>query len=140
MQEPSRDSRDNEDKKLGELLFDVSEQTSRLIRDEIELAKQEISEKVSRILRGSTVAIVAAVFGLFALILAMHGVAWLLGDLVFGDRIWLGYLVEAGLFVLIGALAAGYAYRNVREGAPPVPDQAIEEAKRTRATLERAGE
>lgn len=138
MQQPP--PRDPQDKTVGELILDVSEQSSKLIRDEIELAKAEISEKVSQIVRGSAVAIVAGVFGFFALILAMHGVAWLLGDVVFGGRIWLGYLVEAALFVLIGAIAAAYAYRSLRKGSPPVPEQAIEEARRTRATLERATE
>jgi uncharacterized membrane protein YqjE len=122
---------------VGELVSDAAARTSTLVREEIELAKAEISEKVSELIRGSVVAIVAGVFLFFALILIMEGVAWLLNDLVF-DNFWLGFFVEAGLFLLIGAIAILVAVRALKRGAPPTPDQAIEEAKLTRERLERA--
>lgn len=131
-------SRTPSDKGVGELVTDVTEKTSILIREEIELAKAEISEKISQIIRGSVVGIVAGVFAFLALILIMHGVAWLLNDVVFGnDNFWLGFLVEAGVFLLIAGVAGLIAYRSLMKGAPPTPDQAIEEAKETRAALER---
>lgn len=125
-----------EHKSVGELVFDVSERASSLIREEIELAKAEISEKVSKILRGSAVGLAAGIFAFLALILAMHGVAWLLNDLLFDDEAWPGYFVEAALFLLVAAGAGLFAYRSLQAGSPPVPEQAIEEAKRTRETLE----
>jgi uncharacterized membrane protein YqjE len=125
-----------EDRSVGELVTDVSQQASTLIREEIELAKAEVSEKVSQLVRGSVVAIVAGVFLFFALILIMEGVAWLLNDLVF-DNFWLGFFVEALLFIAIGAIAVLFAVRSFKKGAPPTPDQAIEEAKLTRERLER---
>ena len=124
------------DKSVGELVTEVSQRTSTLIREEIELAKAEVSEKVSQLIRGSVVGIVAAVFLFFALILVMEGVAWLLNDLVF-DNFWLGFFVEAGLFMLIGAIAVLIAVRAFKKGAPPTPEQAIEQAKLTRERLER---
>ena len=124
------------DKSVGELVTEVSQRTSTLIREEIELAKAEVSEKVSQLVRGSVVGIVAAVFLFFALILVMEGVAWLLNDLVF-DNFWLGFFVEAGLFILIGAIAVLIAVRAFKKGAPPTPEQAIEQAKLTRERLER---
>jgi hypothetical protein len=69
----------------------------------------------------------------------MHGFAWLLNDLFFDDNFWAGFMVEAGLFLLVAAGAGLFAYRAVQAGAPPVPAQAIEEAKRTRAVLEGGG-
>lgn len=135
-QVPPEAPRADAEKPVGELVFDVTEKTSGLIRDEIELAKAEVSEKVSQLARGSVTGIVAGVFAFLALILVMHGVAWLLADLVFGDEVWIGYLVEAAAFVVIGVFAALFAYRSFRAGAPPVPEQAIEEAKRTREVLE----
>jgi uncharacterized membrane protein YqjE len=129
-----------EDKSVGELVFEVSERTSTLIREEIELAKAEIREKVEKLIRGGVVGIVAGTFALLALILIMHGIAWLLSDLVFGDRPWAGFFVEAALFLLIAAGAGLFAYRSLQAGAPPVPEQAIEEAKRTRAVLEGGGD
>jgi uncharacterized membrane protein YqjE len=128
---------DPSQKSVAELVTDVSQQTSTLVREEIELAKAEISEKVTKLVRGSVVGLVAGVFAFLALILAMHGIAWLLNDLVFGDRTWPGFLVEAAFFLLIAAAAGLFAYRSLQSGAPPVPEQAIEEAKRTRAVLEK---
>jgi uncharacterized membrane protein YqjE len=127
---------DRDDKSVGELVSDVSERTSTLVREEIELAKTEISEKVSQLVRGSVVGVVAGVFLFLALILIMEGVAWLLNDLVF-DNFWLGFFVEAGLFLLIAAIGGWIAYRSLLKGAPPTPDLAIEQAKLTRERLEK---
>lgn len=128
-----------EEKSVGELVFDVSERASSLVREEIELAKAEVSEKVGKILRGSAVGVAAGVFAFLALILAMHGIAWLLNDLFFDGEAWPGYFVEAALFLLIAAGAGFAAYRSLQAGAPPVPEQAIEEAKATKATFEGDG-
>jgi uncharacterized membrane protein YqjE len=125
------------DQSVGELVSDAAARTSTLVREEIELAKAEISEKVNELIRGSVIAIVAGVFLFFALILIMEGVAWLLNDLVF-DNFWLGFFVEAALFIVIGAIAVLVAVRAFKKGAPPTPDQAIEEAKLTRERLERS--
>ena len=117
-----------EEMTVGELVFEVSDRASVLIREEIELAKTEVQEKFNSLLRGSVTALVAGIFVLLALLLAMHGFAWLLNDLVF-DNFWAGFFVEAGLFLLIAAGAGLYAYRSLRRGAPPTPDMAIKEAK-----------
>ncbi|HEU5143425.1 MAG TPA: phage holin family protein [Solirubrobacterales bacterium] len=123
-------------KSVGELVADVTERASSLVREEIELAKTEVSEKVGSILRGSVVGIVAGTFAFLALILAMHGIAWLINDLFFDDDVWPGYFIEAALFLLIAGIAGLVAYRAVQKGAPPMPEQAIEEAKRTKTMLE----
>jgi uncharacterized membrane protein YqjE len=127
------------DQSVGELVSDAAARTSSLVREEIELAKTEVTEKVTELVRGSVIAIVAGVFLFFALILIMEGVAWLLNDLVF-DNFWLGFFVEAALFIVIGAIAVLVAVRALRKGAPPTPDQAIEEAKLTRERLERSAQ
>jgi uncharacterized membrane protein YqjE len=117
-------------------VFDVSERVSTLVREEIELAKTEISEKVASLVRGGVVGIVAGLFAFLGLILLMHSIAWLLNDLLFGDNFWLGFLVEAVLFFVTAALAGYAAYRSLQKGAPPTPDLAIEEGKRIKQTLE----
>ena len=128
--------RPEEDRSVGELVFDVSERVSTLVREEIELAKTEISEKVSSLLRGGVVGIVAGLFAFLGLILLMHSIAWLLNDLFFDDNFWLGFLIEAVLFFATAAIAGFVAYKAVQKGAPPTPDLAIEEGKRIRQTLE----
>jgi Putative Actinobacterial Holin-X, holin superfamily III len=124
---------------VTELVFDVSEQASSLIREEIELAKTEVTEKVGKILRGSAVGAAAGAFAFLALILIMEGFAWLLNEEVFDGKAWPGFFVEAAIFLLIAAGAGLFAYRSVQAGAPPVPEQAIEEAKRTKQMLEGDG-
>jgi hypothetical protein len=126
-----------EERSLADLVVDVSEHASTLVREEIELAKAEVSAKVSKLAKGSVVGIAAGTFAFLALILILHGIAWLLGEEVFSGNIWAGYFVTAGIFLLIAALAGFIAYRAVKAGSPPVPEQAIEEAKLTKEMLER---
>jgi uncharacterized membrane protein YqjE len=123
-------------KPLGDLVFEVTEGTSNLIREEFELAKAEVSEKVAKLLRGSVVGIAAGVFAFLALILVMQGFAWLLNEEVFDGKTWPGFFIEAAIFLLIAALAGFIAYRAVKAGSPPVPAQAIEEAKLTKTMFE----
>ena len=126
----------SEDRSVAELVFDVSERASSLIREEIELAKAEIGEKVGKILRGSAVGVAAGAFAFLALILVMEGIAWLLNEELFDGKTWPGFFIEAAIFLLIAAGAGLFAYRSVQSGAPPVPEQAIEEAKLTKTMLE----
>ena len=111
--------------------------TSSLIREEFELAKAEVTEKVGKLLRGSVVGIAAGAFAFLALILVMEGIAWLLNEEVFDGK------TLAGLLHRGRRLPADrrrrrllIAYRSVKAGAPPVPEQAIEEAKLTKTMFE----
>jgi uncharacterized membrane protein YqjE len=124
-----------EDRSVGELVVDVSERVSILVREEIELAKAEITEKVSKLLRGSVVGIAAGVFVLLGLAMVMHAIAWLLDDYLFSDHIWIGFAIEAVMWFVIAGIAGFVAFRAVRAGAPPTPELAIEEARRTKETL-----
>ena len=129
--------RREEDRSVSELVFDVAEKSSSLVREEIELAKTEVTEKVGKILRGSVVGVAAGTFAFLALILIMEGIAWLLNEEVFDGKVWPGFFVEAAAFLLIAAAAGFIAYRAVQAGAPPVPEQAIEEAKLTKEMLQK---
>src|SRR3954453_11488279 len=122
------------DKSVAELVFDVSERTSSLIREEVELAKVEVTEKITKLLRGSAVGAAAGAFAFLALILIMEGVAWLLNEQVF-DNFWAGFFVEAAIFLLTAPPAGCSAKKPVKAGPPPVPEQAIEEAKLIRTTI-----
>ena len=118
------------------MAIDVSERVSYLVREEIELAKAEVTEKATSLIRGSVVGIAAGVFILLGLAMFMHAFAWLLNDLFFEDSVWLGFLVEAVLWFIIAGIAGLFAYRSVKAGAPPVPAMAIEEGKEIRETLQ----
>jgi len=132
---PGNGDKRPEDMTVGELVFEVSDQASTLIREEIELAKAEVTEKFNSLLRGSVAGLAAGIFALLALSLAMHGVAWLLNDLVFDDP-WAGFFVEAALFLVVGVGAGLFAWRAFKSAAPPTPDMAIEEAKEIKAAFD----
>jgi uncharacterized membrane protein YqjE len=133
---PEMPETSSDERSVGELVLDISEQTSNLIREEIELAKAEVSEKVNKILRGSVAGIAAGVFVVMALAMLMHGIAWLLNDLFFEDNVWLGFLIEALFWLVVGIFAGLFAYRSFKAGAPPTPDMAIEEARKAKETFE----
>jgi uncharacterized membrane protein YqjE len=125
------------EKSLGEIVNEVSQKASLLVREEIELAKAEVTTKVSRIGKGVAAFGVAGFIALLGLIFIFHTLAWGISDWT-GLKIWVGYgIVTVGLFVLAG-LAAMIGVRMVKKGTPPTPEMAIEEAKKTRETLEEA--
>jgi uncharacterized membrane protein YqjE len=126
-----------EQRSVADLVVEVSENASTLVREEIELAKAEVSEKVSKLARGAGVGIAAGAFAFLALIMILHGIAWVLGEELFSGNIWAGYFVTAAIFLLLAALAGWIASKALKAGAPPVPEQAIEEAKLTKEMLER---
>ena len=126
-----------EDRSVGEMVLDVSERLSILIREEIELAKTEVTEKVTKLLRGSAVGAAAGIFALLGLAMLMHALAWLLVDLFFSDHIWIGFAIESVFWFAVAAGAGLFAYRAVKASSPPVPEMAIEEARLTRDALSR---
>ena len=105
---------------VGELVFEVSDRASVLVREEIELAKTEVTEKFNSLLRGSVAGLAAGVFVLLALAMLMHGFAWLLNDLVF-NNFWAGFFVEAVLFLLIAAGAAAVRLARLQARGPADP-------------------
>jgi H+/Cl- antiporter ClcA len=124
---------DNDTTELGQAIQDVSEKMSLLVREEIELAKTEVSEKAKKLAIGAGVGI-AAVFGLIYL---LHSLAWLIWSVIEGDvnSPWLGYLIVAVVIFLFGAIAGLLAARFFKRGAPPAPQMAIEEAKLIKETV-----
>jgi uncharacterized membrane protein YqjE len=123
------------DKTLGEIVAEVSEKASLLVREEIELAKAEVTDKVSKLTKGAAVAAAAGVFAIFGITMLFHTLAWFLDDL-FDWSPWTGFLVVTVALFLLAALAGLLAARLFKKGSPPTPELAIEEAKRTRAELE----
>lgn len=124
------------EKSLGDVVGDVSTKASLLVREEIELAKTEISEKVSRLAKGGAVAAAAGVFAVFALIYLFEGLAWFFNDLLnVQNAYWAGFLIVFGILIVLAAIAGWIGIRWIKKGSPPTPALAIEEAKRTRAEI-----
>jgi uncharacterized membrane protein YqjE len=125
------------DKSLGDVVTEVTEKASFLVREEIELAKTEITEKVTKLGKGAGALAAAGVLAVFALIFFFHALAWFFNDAFnWGATVWQGYLLTFGVIIAVGGVAAFLGIRWLKGGSPPTPDLAIEEAKRTRAMLD----
>ncbi|HKJ35568.1 MAG TPA: phage holin family protein [Solirubrobacterales bacterium] len=133
---PATPPPEEEDRTVGELVLDVSERVSILVREEIELAKAEVTEKVGELLKGSVVAIAAGVFVVFALVMLLQAGAWLFNDILgVESAVWAGFLLMGALLLIVAAIAGFAANRAFQKGGPPVPEMALEEAKQTKETL-----
>jgi uncharacterized membrane protein YqjE len=126
------------EKSLGEIVNEVSEKATLLVREEIELAKAEIQLKVTRIAKGAAFGAIAGIFLVFMLIYLLHGLSWFWVDLFNFNAVWLGYAITTGLLLVLGLLCGLLAMRFFKKGTPPKPELAIEEAKKTRDVLEEA--
>jgi hypothetical protein len=128
---------DNAEKNLGEIVNEVTSKAQLLVREEIELAKAEVTAKVSKLAKGAGFFAGAGILAVFGLIWLFHFLALGLADWL-GLKVWVGYLiVSVFLFAVVGILAL-LGLRSVKKGTPPKPELAIEEAKKTRAVLEEA--
>jgi len=126
---------------IAAAITEVSERASVLIREEIELAKTEMTEKATRLAKGAVVGVAAGVFFLTALFFVLIGCAWLLYYAlpVSTFAYFWGFFAMALILVLLGVLAGFLAARAVKAGAPPMPEMAIEEARRIRETVSASG-
>jgi uncharacterized membrane protein YqjE len=125
------------EKRLGDIVGDISDKAQQLVQEEIELAKAEVQEKLSRIGKGVAAGAVAGFFLFLMLIFLLHGLSYFIWDLLReDDAIWLGYFITSGLLLLLAIVGGLLALRFIKAGAPPTPELAIEEAKETRKTIE----
>jgi uncharacterized membrane protein YqjE len=118
-----------EEMSVGELVFEVSDRASILIREEIELAKTEVTEKVTGLFRASFLGITA--FILFMVLLGMLFItlAVLVNDLFFSKDSWVGYVISTFLVAAATAGTAWWALLVFKKSSPPTPDMALEEAR-----------
>ena len=117
---------------LATAVTEVSERMSLLVREEIELAKAEMTTKATSIARGAAAVGAGAVFGVFGVIFALLTIAWAIND-ASGD-LWLGFLVVFVLLLVLTIASAMFAWRKFRVG-PPKPQMAIDEARKIRETV-----
>jgi hypothetical protein len=125
---------DNQTSELAKAIQEVSEKASLLVREEVALAKAELTEKISGLVKGAVVGVAAGIFIVAGLVYFLHFLALLIGELL-GDNIWLGYLIVAGALFLLGGIAGFLAARFFKKGTPPTPQMAIEEAQLIKQTL-----
>jgi uncharacterized membrane protein YqjE len=116
------------DQQIGDLVKQLSEQTSTLVRKELQLAQLEMTEK------GKRAGIGAGLFGGAGLI-AVFGVGTLIAAAVLGLATalepWIAALIVAVVLLAAAGIAALTGKKQVEQATPPAPEQAIQSGKRT---------
>jgi hypothetical protein len=121
---------------LAQAVQDVTRHAQLIVREEIELAKAEVAEKVTKLAKGVAVGAAAGVFVLAGLVYFLHALSWFIWQQIGGsDNFWLGFLIVAAALFLLAGLAGYLAYRFVKGGSPPTPQMAIKEAQLVRDTI-----
>ena len=127
---------DQDTSDLGQAIQEVTERASLLVREEIELAKTEVMEKVTKLVKGAVVGIVGGIFAVFGLIYLLHAASWGIWELLgTGNGPWLGFLITTLILFLLGAVGGLLAFRFIKKATPPKPELAIEEAQLIRETV-----
>ena len=121
---------------LGAAAKHVAEHASALARLEMELATLELKRKVTALGLGIGLGLGAAIFLLFFLGFGFATVAAALATVM---RTWLALLIVTGGLLGIAGLLGMLALGRIRKGTPPVPQQAIQEAKLTTEALKSDG-
>jgi hypothetical protein len=123
---------------IAAAIADVSERASLLVREEIELAKAEMTEKAGKLAKGAIVGVAAGVFFMTALFFVLIGCAWALyyylpigSDFTY----FVGFFAMALILVVLGVLAGLIAAKVVKKSSPPVPNMAIAEARKIRESV-----
>jgi putative superfamily III holin-X len=127
---------ETEQPSLGQAAKQVSEHASALVRLELELAALEVKRKLVPLGLGIGLALGAALFLLYMLGFAF---ATLAAGLATAMSTWLALLIVTGILLLLAALLGLLALNRIKRGMPPVPKQAIHEAKLTTEALKSNG-
>ena len=117
---------DARDRPIGELMKDLSDQTTTLVRKEIELAKAELSEKGKRAATGAGMFGGAGLFGVFA-----FGALTACAVLALATALaaWLSALIVAVVYAAIAGVLALRGKKQVKQASPPIPEQAVDSTK-----------
>ena len=113
---------------VGSAAKQVAEHASTLARLELELALLEVKRKVAALGIGIGMSIAAGIFGLFAL---GFGLAAGAAALALVLPMWAALLIVFGVLALFAVVLLLVGLDMIKKGAPPVPEQAIREAKLT---------
>ena len=115
-----------QDQTIGELTKQLADQTTQLVRHEVELAKAELAQKGKQAGLGVGMFGGAGLFGLYALG-AATAVAILALDTAMAG--WLAALIVTVVYAAVAGVLALSGRKRVQEATPPVPEQAIDSAK-----------
>lgn len=115
-----------EDRPLPELMKTLADQTTTLVRQEIDLAKAELSEKGKKAGQGAGMFGGAGVVGFLALAALTAGVILALATAV---PDWLAAVIVGVVYAAVAGALALQGKNKVQDAAPPVPEQTVETVK-----------
>jgi hypothetical protein len=133
---PTQETDGRQAQGLGAAVKEVAERASAIVRLELELAALELKRKVISLGVGIGLAIGAAVFLFLMLGFTFATIAAALATAM---PTWAALLVTTGLLFLLAGVLAAIGIALIRKGTPPVPEQAIREAKLTTEALKTNG-
>ncbi|MER5754653.1 phage holin family protein [Streptomyces sp. NPDC002088] len=119
---PVRGGRDAERRSVAELVGQATEQLSRLVRQEVILAKEELTEKVRRAGRGGGLPGAEGAVA-YAGLLALAGAATAALSLTL--PVWAAALIVTGVLFVFAGLPAATGRARLRRAAPPTPEEAL---------------
>jgi hypothetical protein len=122
----------NGDTGLGAAAGRVADHARRLVALELELARAELKRKVGAMALGLGLAAGAAVFALLGVVLLVATVAAALALVL---PVWAAVLIVGGAALLLAGILGTAAVSALKRGTPPVPEQAIHEARVTSEAL-----
>src|SRR6266536_2460227 len=114
----------------------IAEHASGLARLELELAALELKKKAANFGIGIGLGAGGVLFAVFTLGFTFATIAAALATAM---STWLALLITTGILLLLTALLAALAYGLIRKATPALPEQAIEEARRTTEVLKGDG-
>jgi Flp pilus assembly protein TadB len=121
---------------LGPAAKNVAEHASALVRLEMELAQLELKRKLTALATGIGLGAGAAIFLLYAV---GFGLAAAAAGIATTTSVWVALLIVTGALVLVTLVLGLLARQSLKKGTPPVPEQALEEARRTTEALKSDG-
>jgi hypothetical protein len=121
-----------EDASTGQLIGQLTEQISRLVRDEARLAQAEVSQKAKRLGIGAGLFGGAGLFAFFGLAVLIAAAVLALALVLPG---WLAALIVAVVLFAVAGVLALVGKKDVDKGTPPVPSEAIASTKTDIATV-----
>jgi hypothetical protein len=117
---------------LGRAVKEVTERLSSIVRLELQLASLELKRKVSALGMGIGIGVGALVFGVFMFGFLFATIAAALATFL---ATWLALLIVTVFLLLLTGTLGLLSIRAIKRGTPPVPKQAIQEAKLTTSAL-----
>jgi membrane protein len=125
----------DDDQSVGELVQQLSQQTAALVRQEMRLATVELQQK------GKKAGIGAGMFGGAGLV-ALYGVGALIAAAILGIGTflepWIAAVIVGVVLLAVAGILALTGKKQVEQAGPPVPEEAVESAKRDVDEVKRA--